>query len=97
MWRKDLDPAMKSKLSDFIFSYGVSDEGEKKILAGLGWAPFRKSDNSQLLPIRQMEIGRAMQRLQADDSIAADKKTADLAKLQAEFDEMTKQISSASK
>jgi phosphonate transport system substrate-binding protein len=97
VWRKDLDPAMKSKLSDFIFSYGVSDEGEKKILAGLGWAPFRKSDNSQLLPIRQMEIGRAMQRLQADDTIAADKKTADLAKLQAEFDEMTKQISSASK
>lgn len=97
VWRKDLDPAIKSKLSDFIFSYGVSDEGEKKILAGLGWAPFRKSDNSQLLPIRQMEIGRAMQRLQADESIAADKKTADLAKLQADFDAMTKQISSASK
>ena len=96
VWRKDLDPALKAKISDFIFSYGASDEGEKKTLAALGWAPFRKSDNKQLLPIRQMELSRAIQRLQADESLAAEKKSTDLVKMQAEFDALTKQISSAS-
>jgi phosphonate transport system substrate-binding protein len=96
VWRKDLDPALKAKISDFIFSYGASDEGEKKTLAALGWAPFRKSDNKQLLPIRQMELSRAIQRVQADESLAADKKSADLMKMQAEFDALTMQISSAS-
>lgn len=97
VWRKDLDPALKAKISGFLFNYGVSDEAEKKVLAALGWAPFRKSDNNQLLPMRQMEVGRSMQRLQADASIEADKKTAELAKLQADFDALTKQIAATSK
>jgi phosphonate transport system substrate-binding protein len=96
VWRKDLDPALKTKISDFIFSYGTSDEAEKKTLAALGWAPFRKSDDKQLLPIRQMELSRSIQRVEADDTIPADKKSADLVKMQADFDALTKQISASS-
>lgn len=97
VWRKDLDPALKMKIADFIFGYGVSDESEKKKLAELGWAPFRKSNNSQLLPIRQMELGRAMQRVQADESLPADKKAAELARMQSEFESFTRQIAATVK
>jgi phosphonate transport system substrate-binding protein len=74
VWRKDLDQALKNKIADFIFSYATSDENEKKILAGLQWAPFKKSDNNQLLPIRQMEVNKALAKVKADASMGeADK------------------------
>jgi phosphonate transport system substrate-binding protein len=92
VWRKDLDPALKQKIADFIFSYGSSDESERKILAGLQWAPFKKSDNNQLLPIRQMEINKALAKVKADTSLAEADKTAQLTQLQKEFDELGKRI-----
>src|SRR5262245_7262173 len=92
VWRKDLDPALKQKIADFIFSYGTSDESEKKVLAGLQWAPFKKSDNNQLLPIRQMEVNKALAKLKADTSLAEADKSAQLANLQKEFDELGKRI-----
>ena len=95
VWRKDLDPAIKSKLTDFVFSYGTKDEAEKKVLAGLGWSPFKKSTNDQLLPIRQMEVSRLIMRTQGDASIPADKKAAELEKLQAQFDDLGRRIATA--
>ncbi len=95
VWRKDLDPAIKAKISDFIFSYGTKDDTEKKILAGLGWSPFRKSTDDQLLPIRQMEVSRLMMRAQSDASMPADKKKAELDKLQAQFDDLGRRIAAA--
>jgi phosphonate transport system substrate-binding protein len=97
VWRKDLDPAVKQKISDFIFSYGTKDEAEKKVLAGLGWAPFRKSDNNQLLPIRQMEVNKDIATLKANTSMAADQKAAQLAALQKQFDDYGKQIAALAK
>ena len=92
VWRKDLDEALKKKIADFIFSYATSDENERKILAGLQWAPFKKSDNNQLLPIRQMEVNKALAKVKADTSMAAADKKAQLAELQKEFDELGKRI-----
>ncbi|HEU0062563.1 MAG TPA: phosphonate ABC transporter substrate-binding protein [Hyphomicrobiaceae bacterium] len=95
VWRKDLDQALKKKIADFIFSYGTSDETEKKVLAGLQWAPFKKSDNNQLLPIRQMEVNKALAKVKADTSMAETDKKAQLAELQKEFDELGKRIAAA--
>jgi phosphonate transport system substrate-binding protein len=92
VWRKDLDAGLKQKIADFIFSYGTADEAEKKILAGLQWAPFKKSDNNQLLPIRQMEVNKALAKLKADASIAEADKQAQVAELQKEFDELGRKI-----
>jgi len=92
VWRKDLDQALKNKIADFIFSYATSDENEKKILAGLQWAPFKKSDNNQLLPIRQMEVNKALAKVKADASMGEADKKAQLAELQKEFDELGKKI-----
>jgi phosphonate transport system substrate-binding protein len=92
VWRKDLDQALKNKIADFIFGYATSDENEKKILAGLQWAPFKKSDNNQLLPIRQMEVNKALAKVKADASMGEADKMAQLAELQKEFDELGKKI-----
>jgi phosphonate transport system substrate-binding protein len=95
VWRKDLDPTVKAKISDFIFSYGTKDEAEKKVLAGLGWSPFRKSNDNQLLPVRQMEVSRLIMRVQGDSTMPEDKKKAELDRLQAQFDDLGRRIAAA--
>src|SRR5262249_40284739 len=85
VWRKELDPALKEKMSNFIFNYGTTDENEKKILAGLQWAPFKKSDNNQLLPIRQMEVNKALAKIKADTTLAEADKKAQVADLEKQF------------
>jgi phosphonate transport system substrate-binding protein len=59
LWRKDLDPALKKKLAAFIFSYGVGNTPEaarqRAILAQIQTLPFKRADNSHLLPVREME------------------------------------------
>lgn len=97
VWRKDLDPAIKQKLADFFFSYGTKDEAEKKVLAGLQWAPFKKSDNNQLLPIRQMEVNKALSKLKTDANMAEAEKTAKIAELEKQFGDLDKQISALKK
>jgi phosphonate transport system substrate-binding protein len=92
VWRKDLDAGLKKKIADFIFSYATNNEEEKKVLAGLQWAPFKKSDNNQLLPIRQMEVNKALAKLKADTSVAEADKNAQVAELQKQFDELGKKI-----
>jgi phosphonate transport system substrate-binding protein len=64
IWRADLDPALKKKLADFFFSYGVGDSAEAKrqraILDRIQTGPFKHADNSHLLPVREMEATGAL-------------------------------------
>lgn len=92
VWRKDLSADLKKKIADFILTYGTKDEAEKKVIAALSWAPFRKSDNNQLLPIRQMEVNKAIAKIKSDASLSDDDKKAKIAPLQAQFDDLGKQI-----
>lgn len=59
VWRSDLDPAIKAKVARFIFSYGVGDTPEaqrqRAVLNRIETGPFKKADNSHLIPVRQME------------------------------------------
>jgi phosphonate transport system substrate-binding protein len=97
VWRKDLDVGIKAKLETFFLSYGTSEESEKKILAELGWAPFKKSDNNQLLPIRQMEINRSILKVKGDDKLANADRTRQLADLQKKFDDLGAQLAALKK
>jgi phosphonate transport system substrate-binding protein len=97
VWRKDLDAATKAKIADFIFSYGTKDEAEKKVLTELGWAPFRKSDNNQLLPIRQMEVNKSIVKIEGDAKLSDADKKAQLAPLKKQFDELNKQLAALKK
>ena len=97
VWRKDLDAGLKKKIGDWLFAYGKTD-AEKKVLARrLQWAPFKKSDNNQLLPIRQMELNREIMKLKGDEKIAAADKTAKLAELEKQFAEVGRQIDARKK
>ncbi len=64
VWRADLDPAIKAKVSKFIFSYGVGDTAEAKrqreVLARIEIGPLKKADNSHLIPVRQMEASEQL-------------------------------------
>jgi phosphonate transport system substrate-binding protein len=59
IWRKDLDPALKQRIADFIFAYGVGDTPEARrqraILAQIQTLPFQHADDTHLIPVREME------------------------------------------
>lgn len=56
VWNKKLDEALKQNIYNFFMGYGAKNEAEKKVLAGLGWAPFKASSDDQLIPIRQLVL-----------------------------------------
>jgi len=90
VWRKDLDPSLKTKLYTFLMSYGrigSADEikSAREILANLVWSPFNPSSNNQLLPIRKLEASKNLMRVQADESIPADEKATQIAAIRAEL------------
>lgn len=89
-WRKDLDPAVKTKLYTFLMSYGrvgTADEIKhaKEVLANLIWSPFHPSSNNQLLPIRILEANKAIMKIKGDAKLSDAEKTAKIEPLQAEI------------
>lgn len=94
VWRKDLSDADKKKIKTFFLTYGTKDEAEKKVLAGLQWAPFKESSNKQLLPIRQLGLFRDKLKIEADANMAADEKAKKLAEIEAKLAELNKQMGS---
>lgn len=87
VWRKNLPEEVRQRISDFIFTYGTEDAREKEVLAGLQWAPFRKSSNDQLIPIRQLELFREKASLEATENPGA-AATARLAEIENELKEL---------
>ncbi len=80
VWRKDLDPAVKAKLKNFVLNYAKTDPEEKRILGVIyNYGGFRDSNNDQLIPIRQLELFRDRAKVQNDEKLAADEKTKQLA------------------
>lgn len=59
VWRKDLDPALKAKITRFLFAYGTGTgaeaDHERAVLKRLGLGPFKPADDSHLIPVREME------------------------------------------
>jgi phosphonate transport system substrate-binding protein len=83
VWRKDLDPAVKAKIKNFVLGYAKSDPAEKAVLKNIyNYGGFRESSNDQLIPIRQLELFRDRARVAGDEAMNADEKT----KLVAEID-----------
>jgi len=92
-WRAALDPADKAAIKNFFMTYGVSGPNaaaEKKVLAGLQWAPFKESSNNQLIPIRQLELFRTKTRIEADDKLSPAEKKARIAEIDAKLSDLEK-------
>jgi len=86
IWRKDLDPALKKKIADFMFSYGVGDTpeaaGQRAVLARIQTLPFKHADDSHLLTVREMEAtGQLIVAKKAGDGAATAKAQAALAEI----------------
>ncbi len=86
IWRKDLDPALKKKIADFMFSYGVGNTPEaarqRAVLARIQTLPFKRADASHLLTVREMEAtGELIVAKQAGDAAAIAKAQAALAEI----------------
>ena len=94
VWRKDLDPEIKSKVYTFIMTYGRTGTPEevkaaRAIMTDLGWAPFRPSSNAQLFPIRQLALNKDILKIQADEKLSDDEKQAKIAELRKKIDEIS--------
>jgi phosphonate transport system substrate-binding protein len=102
VWRKDLDPAVKTKLYTFLMSYGrIGSDDEinraKGILADLVWSPFHPSSDNQLIPIRVLEANKNLMKVQADEKLSGDEKGKQIAAIRAEIaklEEMQKKAES---
>lgn len=75
--RKDLPEATKAKVREFFYTYGQGGQQEKDNLFKLSkLSGFKASTNSQLTPIRQLELFKTRNKLEADATLAAaDKQT----------------------
>jgi phosphonate transport system substrate-binding protein len=95
VWRADLDPALKQKISAFLFSYGVGDSAEakrqRKILERIQTGPFKRADNSHLLPVREIEaLGELIDAKNKGDKAAE-------AKAQAAIDQINREKAAAAR
>jgi phosphonate transport system substrate-binding protein len=94
VWRKDLDADVKKKLREFFLAYG-KDAREKDILKTLTYSAFVASDNSQLTPIRQLELARERGKLEADTTLSADEKAKKLKDVDQRLAELAQQVAVA--
>ena len=92
VWRKDLDPAVKAKIKDFVLNYAKSDPNEKAVLKNIyNYSGFRESSNAQLIPIRQLELFKDRITLEGDTVMAAGEKQKKLAEIDAKLAELNRQ------
>jgi phosphonate transport system substrate-binding protein len=78
--RKDLPEATKAKVRDFFYSYGQGGQQEKDNLLKLSkLSGFKASSNSQLIPIRQLELFKVRNKFEADMALTAADKQSKLA------------------
>lgn len=94
VWRKDLDETTKAKVRDFMLAYGKT-EREQAILQAIGYSAFRASSNTQLVPVRQIELARERTKLENDSAMAADERAKKIADIDARLAELSKQLVSA--
>ena len=78
--RKDMAEPLKGKVKEFFYNYGKGSQQEKDNLYKLSkLSSFKLSTNSQLIPIRQLELFKDRNKIDADVILAAADKQAKLA------------------
>lgn len=95
--KKNVSPEMKKKIKDFFMTYGTKDEAEKKVLAGLDWAPFKSSDNNQLLPIRQLSAFKDLTKTKNDKTLSDEEKAKKIKEIEAVLEDLDKQMKALEK
>lgn len=89
--RKDIPAASKQKIKDFFYGYGQGGAQEKEHLMKLSkLSGFKPSSDAQLNPIRQLELFRERNKLEADAQLAPAEKQAKLADIDRKLAELNK-------
>jgi len=71
VWRTDLDKDTKEKLKKFVYNYANTNPDEKAILKKIyNYGGFRPSTNTQLNPIRQLELFKDLRKVESDTTIS---------------------------
>jgi phosphonate transport system substrate-binding protein len=96
VWSKALTDSEKSKIRDFIFSYGDTDE-EKAVLKNMQLGKFLASTDDQLLPIRQLELFKQRTTISADSKLAEADKAKKLAQIDADLATLQQRLSELDK
>ncbi|TVO77859.1 phosphonate ABC transporter substrate-binding protein [Sedimenticola selenatireducens] len=97
VWRKNLPEHTKSKIYDFLMSYGKNgDAKEKQILADLGWAPFKPSNDDQLLPIRQLVLYKNRIKLMNNSNLSEADKAKQVKAIDDQLSELNRRMDSLS-
>ena len=97
VYRKDLPADLKAKIKAFFLAYGTPAAGpgwekQKENLANLSYGPIHVSDNTQLVPIRQIMLFRDKIKLQDDANMSAEEKTKRIGEIDAKLAELEKQV-----
>lgn len=89
--RKDLPAATKQKIKDFFYNYGNGGQSEKDALMKLSkLSAFKPATNDQLIPIRQLELFRARNKVEADSTMPAQQKQEQVAAIDLELANLEK-------
>lgn len=91
VWRKDLPEEAKTKLRDFVLSYGA-DAREKGNLLKITTAGFKASDDRQLIPIRQLELYKDKIKIEGDDKLSASERQTRVAEINRKLAELETQL-----
>jgi len=94
VWRKDLPETVKTKIRNFVLSYGQANSTQRAQelanLKVLTWSGWKASSNDQLLPIRQLELFKTRAKLEADGTLATDEKQLKLAEIDKKLADLQK-------
>jgi phosphonate transport system substrate-binding protein len=101
VWRKDLDPELKTKLKQFFVAYGSTGpeaEREKQTLLGIQkWIGFKPSSNAQLIPIRQIDLFREKQKVEGDTTLSEAERKSKVDEIDRKLVELNQQLASTAK
>lgn len=98
-WRVDLPAPAKDKIKAFFVGYGKPMAGKSDaevqrqvaVLHDLQWGLFKPSSNKQLIPLREVGLFRDRLKIEQDESLSAQDKTAKLQEIDAKLAELKKQ------
>jgi phosphonate transport system substrate-binding protein len=77
---KELPAATKEKLKNFFYNYAKTDAREKEIVMKISkLSGFKPSTNAQLTPIRELDLFSKRNKIEADETLAANDKASRLA------------------
>lgn len=100
VWRSDLPQETKDKISQFLFSFGVTGKNavaDKAILKNLGWVPFKAATNDHALPIRQLELFKNRIQIESDTRLGEQEKKSKLLEIDATLEKLNQRAAALKK